>query len=128
MSDENTENEAIQTYFKQRWLRIEQFFTPIRSGDEWQRPILALLQTLREQGYHKKLHAGQSMYFLILSRSKVHNLRGGKARIVFEFDQKGGMEVSYYHEDEKISFQHDEIEVVSQLETFLNKLVKEPIM
>lgn len=128
MTDDNADLEEIQEYFKQRWLRTEKFYTPTFSDDQWKIPIVTLLQDLRERGYYKQLHAGQSLYDLILSRSKVHNLRGGKPNIRFIFSQDGKMKVTYNNIDEKIVFEEDKVEITPQLEEVLNKLLQQPIL
>lgn len=127
MSNDNADLEEIREYFKQRWLRTEKFYTPTFSDDQWRIPIVTLLQDLHERGYYKQLHAGQSMYDLILSRSKVRNLRGGKASIRFIFSRDGKMKVIYYNKDEKIIFEEDKIEITPQLEEVLDKLLQQPI-
>lgn len=120
-------DDEIQEIFMERWLKMEQFFSPHLSGDEWKIPVLKFLQDLRELGYDKKLRAGQSLYNFIVSRSIHHGLKKEQPRIRFIFNRKGGMSIRCWIKGETITFEQDSIELTPQLQDLLDKLVEEPI-
>lgn len=77
----------IEGEFISSWNRIEQFY-----DSEYFPPksfVLQFIRQLRRAGYDRKFRAGQSLWALMLSRSRRHGLRDEQARIVFEFSRGG---------------------------------------
>ena len=82
---------GVEGEFIESWDRIEQFyrereFPPAAA-------VRAFVAEMRSRGYDRTLRAGQSLYNLMLSRSRRHGLRAGQPRIAFHFREQG-MDVS----------------------------------
>lgn len=122
--DEVLELEAV---FRQRWLKTERFFSPNWSGDEWIRPILHLMYELHDKGYHKELRAGQSLYTLVLSRSRHHRLGSGQAYIRVKPLYGGGAEVVFRNKDYFFHFGLDTLENSFEIEILVQALIQEPL-
>jgi hypothetical protein len=82
------------------WNRIGDFYTnlvfPCKA-----RAVLFIAQ-LRTAGYDRKIRAGQSLWMLVLSRSRRHGLRPDQACVRFEFSpHEDAMIVEVKHGDER---------------------------
>jgi hypothetical protein len=55
--------------------------------------VQSFIQSMRELGYDKVLRAGQSLWWLLLSRSRRHGMDPGQPFIAFCFSNKGTMTV-----------------------------------
>jgi hypothetical protein len=78
-------DDSLQREFIQSWDQVQQFY---RSFDNswWMKGIVLLfIAALRRAGYDRKLRAGNSLYSLILSRSRLHGLRAEQPFVAFEF-------------------------------------------
>jgi hypothetical protein len=117
------EGRPVEGEFVASWDAIEQFYAP--TNYPLATPVLALITAIRRAGYDKTLRAGQSLWTLMVSRSRRHGLRKGQPHIAFEF-HRGGMDVSVNMRDrEKHSFPG--IEFTPQVDALLRRLVTEDI-
>jgi hypothetical protein len=112
---------GIEGEFILSWDNIELFYE--RLGISNKDEIFEFIRTMRKKGFEKTLRAGQSIYFLILSRSRRHGLRADQNRIVFHFTNSGmSLQVS---DGQKLNF--DKIEYNSTLDKLLRELEQETI-
>ena len=67
-----TTQSSIELGFIKSWDDIEKFYVDLLSYKGWGhvKPVQDLIKHLRALGYDKLLRAGQSVYILVLSRSK----------------------------------------------------------
>jgi hypothetical protein len=84
------EGRGVEGEFVESWDRIEKFYAEMNFPPAEE--IRSLVKAMRAKGYDHKLRAGQSLYTLMLSRSRRHGLRQGQPHIAFQFRQ-GGMDV-----------------------------------
>lgn len=83
---------GIEGEFMLSWDSIETFFS--ESELDGKVEILKLIRELRNRGFDKTLRAGQSLYTLVLSRSRRHGLREDQDSVSFLFGYADhGMEV-----------------------------------
>jgi hypothetical protein len=116
----------VEGEFLRSWRQMERFY------DDSRFPTLAtnvkaLLAAMRAKGYDKTFRAGQSMWTLILSRSRRHGLKREQSRIQFNF-LKEGMDVYCLLESEdpqKITCPR--VEYTPEIEGMLERLRKIPI-
>lgn len=115
----------IEGEFVDSWNRMENFF-----DNEHFRPrvrVLRLIRELREAGYDLNLRAGQSLFFLTLSRSRRHGLRSDQGFIAFQFGFHDDlMKVTLKHGPEEQSITTP-VSITSELVTLLNRLLLLPI-
>jgi len=81
------ERRPIEGEFISSWNWIERFY-----DSEYFPPksfVLQFIRQLRRAGYDREFRAGQSLWALMLSRSRRHGLSDEQARIVFEFSRGG---------------------------------------
>jgi hypothetical protein len=89
-------DESLQAAFQLSWDAVEEFYRDdLLKYEHWQwlRPLLVLVAALRAAGYDRVLRAGQSMYKLVLSRSRKHGLRKGQPSVVVQPYPDGTMEI-----------------------------------
>lgn len=84
------EGRGIEGEFIESWDRIEHFYAEMNFPPA--EAIRSFVATIRKKGYDRTLRAGQSMYTLMLSRSRRHGLRQGQPHLAFRFSERG-MEV-----------------------------------
>jgi len=114
---------GIEGEFIMSWDSIEQFYDEI--NHEKKDEIFKLIRQIRSNGFDKTLRAGQSLYTLILSRSRRHGLKENQNSISFAFDFiKSAMEVGM-QKGEKLVF--DKIEYTDAIDRLLKSLEQEPI-
>lgn len=83
---------GIEGEFILSWDDIENFYQELEHENK--REILKLIKQMREYGFDKTLRAGQSLYTMIISRSRRHGLRDNQNSISCSFDYiKSRMEV-----------------------------------
>ena len=78
---------GIEGEFIESWDKIEAFYKKMSF-----RPapsVQAFLTEMRTEGYDRYIRAGQSMYTLILSRSRRHGLKEGQPCVAFQFREVG---------------------------------------
>ena len=83
------EGRGIEGEFIQSWAEMEIFFANTDVADI----ALPFIREIRQHGYDKTLRAGQSMWTLVLSRSRRHGLRGNQPLVAFSFSKDGTMNV-----------------------------------
>lgn len=81
------EGRGVEGEFVESWDRIEKFYAEMNFPPAEE--IRSLIKAMREKGYDRTLRAGQSMYTLMLSRSRRHGLRQGQPHIAFQFRADG---------------------------------------
>jgi hypothetical protein len=129
LTSEN-DQQTIEAAFVDSWNGIEVFYSSLiaRSGWEWLRPIFDLIANLREQGYDRQCHAGQSHEILVLSRSRIHGFRLETVLLGIGLQPAGGMHLHYVEPpDVNIEMDVDRVEITPQMEDFLARLVARPI-
>lgn len=118
---------GIDGEFILSWDAVEQFYR--ESTLEIKTDILALIKQIRIKGFDKTLRAGQSLYTLILSRSRRHGLQAGQPAVVLSFGTYGlhhlasAMEARF--ENTKLNF--EKITYNEQLEQLLIRLQRHQI-
>jgi hypothetical protein len=121
------QDNGIAGEFILSWDAIERFYG--ESSLEIKADILALIKQMRTDGFDKTLRAGQSLYTLILSRSRRHGLQKGQPAITFSFGAyglhhlKSQMELKF--KKNKVNF--EKIIYNGQIEKLLIQLQRHPI-
>ncbi len=70
----------VEAAFVASWDRMVVFYEDW-ADKPWARPLLDLIDELREAGYDRTLRAGQSMSTFIVSRSRVHGMPQDQASV-----------------------------------------------
>ncbi len=105
------------------WDNLENFYRELQIDKKPE--ILLLIKQMREKGFERTLRAGQSLYTLVLSRSRRHGLRENQNSISFSFNFiKSTMEVRSRTGD-KLEF--DKIEYNDTVEKLLRAIELESI-
>jgi hypothetical protein len=73
----------VEGEFLTSWDDVVRFYEDVKQP--LARDALAFLARLRESGFDRTLRAGQSMFTLVVSRSRRHGLRHEQASIAFDF-------------------------------------------
>lgn len=92
LADDYEAGQPIEGEFRESWREMDAFF-----GEREARlptGALAFLADLRAKGFDSTLRAGQSMWSLVLSRSRRHGLRHGQRSVVFSFMDDGTLMVN----------------------------------
>ncbi|MDQ3813656.1 MAG: hypothetical protein M3347_06860 [Armatimonadota bacterium] len=112
------EGRGVEGEFIMSWDGIEQFYDDMRAANTAR--IKEFIAQMRERGYDKTLRAGQSLWTLIVSRSRRHGLRQDQPHIAFCF-RNNGMDV-YLDMDrkEKLSLPH--IQFTTRIDALLKQL------
>jgi hypothetical protein len=117
------EGRGVEGEFIESWDRIEKFYQEMNFAPA--SSIRAFVADLRSNGYDKTLRAGQSLYSLIISRSRRHGLRPGQPHIAFQFSESG-MGVCVRIDGERtVSFPR--IKLDENLDAFLKELESQSI-
>lgn len=117
------EGRGIEGEFIESWDRIEKFYADMNFPPA--AAIRSLVATIRKRGYDRTLRAGQSMYTLVLSRSRRHGLKQGQAHMAFHF-RENGMEIKLQTEGET-SIELPAIALTEEVATLLKRLEATPI-
>jgi hypothetical protein len=116
----------VEGEFIKSWDGMEEFYDDARFpfADD----VKAFLRALRSKGYDKTLRAGQSLWSLILSRSRRHGMRGQQPCVQFRF-HAGGMDVVNCLEDRRNGTRsaYAKIECTPEIEALLSQLEAGPI-
>jgi hypothetical protein len=105
------------------WDDIEEFYR--EENLDKKNEILQLIKEMRSKGFERTLRAGQSLYTLVLSRSRRHGLRENQNSISFSFDFiKSAMEVRTPIGEK---FEFDKIEYNDTVEKLLRTIELENI-
>ena len=114
---------GIEGEFILSWDNVENFYRELELDKKPE--ILNLIKQMREKGFERTLRAGQSLYTLVLSRSRRHGLRENQNSISFSFNFiKSAMEVRTQTGD-KLEF--DRIEYNDTIEKLLRTVELESI-
>ena len=87
----------IEDAFAQSWDWIEQFYRDDLLSEEtwrWLGAMPNLISALRQRGYDRTLRAGQSLFILVLSRSREHGLRDNQPFVAIELQRDGSMKLT----------------------------------
>lgn len=87
LADYYENGNPIEGEFIKSWDCMEEFYREMDFPGREQ--VVAFLAAMRERGYDRKLRAGQSLWSLILSRSRRHGLRRDHRSIQFWFKKEG---------------------------------------
>jgi hypothetical protein len=92
-----TAESPIELDFKKSWDDIEEFYIDLFTHKGWDyvKPIQNVIKLLRTLGYDKLLRAGQSIYMLVLSRSRHWGLRNEQHRVGIEATPKNIFRIWY---------------------------------
>lgn len=118
LADYYEKGNPVEGEFIESWDSIERFYADMKYPILPQ--ILNLIGKMRQKGYDKSLRAGQSLWTLILSRSRRHGLRIKQPCIAFQFLENGMDVYISLGEDKKIKF--PKIEFNPEIDTLLKKL------
>ncbi|HAA23001.1 MAG TPA: hypothetical protein DCR93_31900 [Cytophagales bacterium] len=90
-------SKKIAKDFEESWKKVESFFTDAinAEGGKHLTPLLDLIHQFKERELHLHLRAGQSMYFLALTRARMH---GGDYSVMIKIttDKQGKFEIFRY--------------------------------
>lgn len=117
------EGRPVEGEFNASWDRIEQFFADEQFPCAGQ--VLGLIARIRQAGYDKKLRAGQSLWSLVVSRSRRHGLRDDQPSITFWFNGNGMDVSSTMNGQERLTF--PEIEFSPLIDNLLKQLATKEI-
>lgn len=114
---------AVEGEFMLSWDKIEDFYREIELDKKDE--ILRLIKHIRKKGFEKTLRAGQSLYTLVLSRSRRHGLRANQDNISFSFNFIESVMEVRTRKGQKITF--DKIEYNDTIENLLKTIELESI-
>ncbi|MGL4551452.1 MAG: hypothetical protein ACRC33_09720 [Gemmataceae bacterium] len=119
LADDYEAGRGIEGEFAASWDGVEEHFR-----DEYAPgpPVLTLIAAIRAAGFDQKLRAGQSMYNLIVSRSRYHGLREGQPLVVFEFRGEG---MRVYVGERRLTLPR--VELDPRVEEILRDLAAQPV-
>jgi|GEM_PF-1063082 len=108
------------------WDTMEEFFDDSRFPLADQ--VLPFIRDMRSKGYERTLRAGQSLWSLVLSRSRSHGMRIDQPCVAFRF-HKSGMTVSNGIEDRRnpVTMEHAEILLTAEVDALLRQLEARPV-
>ncbi|WP_156090671.1 hypothetical protein [Planktothrix paucivesiculata] len=121
------------------WNSIENFYESNRIclGNELTDLMIKFIKSMRQEGYDRYLRAGQSVYYLNLSRSRKHGYLGSYISFWGEYDSFHGyngykeiqcLRVTYSVECKTVEeFEEDEIILTPRIRNLLHQLAKQPI-
>lgn len=111
--------EAIVGEFLESWDFIEEFVKTTLSSNV--QPVSQLIRAMREKGYDRKLRAGQSLFYVGLSRSRRHGLRGEQPCIWFHFNPPI---MTVRAEFASVTLEEHPLELTHKLEGLLEALIQ----
>ena len=95
--------------------------------------LIPLIDEMRHEAFHRHTRAGQSIYYLILSRSKQHGLRPGQHYVFLHPRSTRSVDIGYndgteeYGREEKVRLQDHPYHMSDDLRRLLNELLQQPI-
>jgi hypothetical protein len=120
----------LEASFAESWGWVERFYReellPLPSW-QWLGGIVPLIGELKARGYDRSLRAGQSLYVLILSRSREHGLRDEQSNVAIEPRSDGSMRLTSTLAGVSRRVIHPRIELCLELERMLETLRNEPV-
>jgi hypothetical protein len=123
VADFYAEERPIEGEFLQSWDKIEEFYK--REGWRGQRNAASFVAALRHAGYDHTLRAGQSMFTLMVSRSRRHGLRNSQPHIQFWFSDSWIKMASRIDSEQEAQFQGPTLNPT--IVGFLDRLAALPI-
>jgi hypothetical protein len=118
LADYYERGNPIEGEFIKSWDSIDRFYNGMHFP--FVPKVRALIARMRERGYDKSLRAGQSLWSLIVSRSRRHGLREDQPMIAFCF-RNDGMDI-YTCIDEEKKVASPEIEFTPEVDVLLKRL------
>jgi len=126
LADYYEKGDPVEGEFIKSWDWMQQFYEddsfPMKTA------VLTLIAQLRNAGYDRKLRAGQSLWSLIVSRSRRHGLREDQPCVHFWF-REDVMDVRVFvrdrHEAEEI--RGATIALSASVEAALRQLAEQPV-
>lgn len=112
----------VEGEFLCSWDWIQEFYSADLKDWTFSGAMLRLLTELRLAGYDRRLRAGQSMYTLVLSRSRRHGLRAEQPFLAVVIHEKG---VTVHFGEERREMPRASLS--PELKEFLDRLAAEPI-
>jgi hypothetical protein len=116
----------IERDFFESWDSIEEFYkcsdTPEFRVPFWTEALQMIAQ-LRRAGYDRKLRAGQSLFMLVVSRSRQHGMSPEQPAIAFNFEH-GKMDVM---EGRNVLLRAIDIGLSTEVKAILERLLIHPI-
>lgn len=122
LADHYEAGTPVEGEFLASWDWIQGFYDELRFPGR--QPALLFLAALRAAGYDRKLRAGQSLWSLIVSRSRRHGLRADQPRIVFDFHGEG---LRMHSGDGAEDVQLPRVALTPEIEGALRRLAEEEI-
>lgn len=113
----------VEGEFQLSWDSVQEFYRTL--GRKLKGPTLSFIEAVRRAGYTRLLRAGQSMFTLVVSRSRRHGLRPEQPFIAFEFIGNGMRVTLHIGSSETYTF--PAIEFTPEVESLLKRLVSVPI-
>ena len=126
LADYYEKGDPVEGEFIKSWDWMQQFYED--DSFPMKEAVLTLIAQLRNAGYDRKLRAGQSLWSLIVSRSRRHGLRADQPCVHFWF-REGVMDVRVFvrdrHEAEEI--RGAAIALSAPVEAALRQLAAQPV-
>jgi hypothetical protein len=113
------EGRGIEGEFVLSWNSIEWFYKKMIERP-FSPKVLEMIAQMRKEGYNSTLRAGQSLYWLVVSRSRRHGLREDQPRITFRFTDDA-MDV-HANLDEETELSFPRIEFTPEVDALLKQL------
>jgi hypothetical protein len=120
----------IEDAFVQSWDWIEQFYRDdllSQATWRWLGAVPNLLSGLRERGFDGVLRAGQSLFILILSRSREYGLRDDQPFVAIEPQRDGSMKLTSSVAGKKTTVTRPTTAICAELLGMLERLRNEPV-
>jgi hypothetical protein len=118
LADHYERGNPIEGEFIKSWDSIERFYEDMHFP--FVPKVRSLIAQMRRKGYDRSLRAGQSLWSLIVSRSRRHGLREDQPMIAFRF-RNDGMEL-YINLDKKAKVTCPDIDFRPEIDALLKKL------
>ncbi|MGD1840440.1 MAG: hypothetical protein ACFB0B_06025 [Thermonemataceae bacterium] len=118
---------GIEGEFILSWEAIERFYGEL--SDEWhpfKKDAIRLIKEMRSHGLDKELRAGQSLFFLVLSRARRHGLETRHAYVHLTFLGEDKMKIKSSYDDAKKE-ETFEVKYEGYIREVVEKLLKEDI-
>jgi hypothetical protein len=120
------EGRPVEGEFICSWDWIERFYR-VELAKNWKHSsrMVALLEEMRAAGFDKSLRAGQSLYTLMLSRSRRHGLRSEQPWVAIDIGQEGMKVTANLPKQEEVVSKG--VVLTPALQRLLSQLESQPI-
>lgn len=116
----------VEGEFIKSWDGMEEFYEDTRCP--FSAEVKHFMCAMRDKGYDRTLRAGQSLWSLILSRSRRHGMRGDQPSVVFQFHENGMIVVDRLENHRKgAKSQSLQIALTPEIEALLERLESKPV-